>query len=93
MPRIAAYHPEIYVQKKSGELFVIKPDLVDWASEGEVIAMLAASCPGCGTLGGLVTAIERGELSKAASEVLAVRIEKVDDSPQAAVARCWEDPI
>jgi hypothetical protein len=69
MPRIVAYHPEIFVRRR-GEVVAIKMDLPDWASDEEILNMLVDETRGR-TMGQVVERIEKNRNTRA-------RIEKVE---------------
>lgn len=93
MPKITAYHPEIAVQKESGEVVLIKPDLDDWYDEGEILSKLARAT-GASTVGEIVEAVEKRGVGNTQPGLVACRIERVHgECAQAAVARNWADPI
>ena len=90
MPKIAAYHPEIAVQKKDGSLAVIKPDMDDYYSDREVLELLQEAT-GAGTVGEAVEALEKKGVGNMPAGMLACRIEKGDESYQ--LRHQWDDPI
>lgn len=69
MPRIVAYHPEIFV-RRGAEVVAIKMDLDDWAPDEEVLDMLVDET-GARTMGQLVEKIEKNRNIRA-------RIEKIE---------------
>lgn len=93
MPKIAAYHPEITVQRDSGEVVVIRPDLDNWYDEKEVLEILGRAT-GARTVGQVVEALEKPEkrgMGNTGGPLLSVRIEKGNGrhSPQ----HRWDAPI
>ena len=91
MPRIAAYHPEIVVQKKDGSVAVIKPDMDDWYDDREVLEYLAKAT-GARTVGQVVERVQRKRgMGNIGGPVLAVRIERGDERHQ--LRYDWDDPI
>lgn len=91
MPKIAAYHPEIAVQKKDGSVVVVKPDLDDWYDDREVLRMLGRSV-NAATVGQMVERVQKKRgMGNTGGPVLAVRIEKGDERHQ--LRHSWDDPI
>jgi len=56
---ITAYHPEIWVRQKSGEVSQVQLDLGDWFPDDEVRKLLLKAFPGCDSFGDLVTAVKK----------------------------------
>ena len=90
MPRIAAYHSELCVQKKDGSLVVVKADLDDYYTDVEVLEMLGMVA-GAGSVGELVEAVEKKGLGNYPPCLLAVRISEGDEAYQ--LRHQWDDPI
>lgn len=91
MPRIAAYHPEIAVQKKDGSVVLIKPDMDDWYEDREVLEHLAR-VTGASTVGQVVERVQRKRgMGNTQGPVLSVRIERGDERHQ--LRHLWDDPI
>ena len=91
MPKIVAYHPEILVEKGS-ELFLIRADLDDWYPDEEVISKLAAETGGR-TLGEIVERIDRDDMKKRDSSILAARIINVKDRKPGRTVRKWTEAV
>lgn len=89
MPKITAYHPEIAVQKKDGSLVVIRLDMDDYYSDGEILEMLAAMTE-TRTIGEAVEVVEKRGMGDMSSVILSCRVEKAYGSYQ---FRQWNDPI
>ena len=90
MPKIKAYHPEIAVQKKDGNVVVIKPDLDDYYTDREVLEMLQEAT-GAGTVGEAVESIKKKGMGNTPEPLISCRIEDGDESYQ--LRHGWDDPI
>lgn len=90
MPKIAAYHPEIAVQKKDGSLVIVRPDMDDYYTDREVLEFLQEET-GAGTVGEAVEIVEERGIGNPSGPMLSCRIEEGDESYQ--LRHQWDDPI
>jgi hypothetical protein len=73
MPRVLAYHPEIFV-REGKEVCSISLVMDDWYSDSEIFGQLA-TWTGAGTLGGAVAAIKSGNTLGSMGNIISARIE------------------
>lgn len=73
MPRVLAYHPEIFV-REGKEVCSISLVMDDWYSDSEILGQLAV-WTGAATLGGAVAAIRSGNTRGNMGNIISARIE------------------
>jgi len=73
MPRVLAYHPEIFV-REGKEVCSISLVMDDWYSDSEIFGQLAA-WTGAATLGGAVAAIRNNNTVGDMGNIISARIE------------------
>lgn len=78
MPRIIAYHPEIFV-RQGAEVVMVQMDLEDWAPDEEVLDILV-DWTGARTMGEVVARLEGNRNPRA-------RIEKIDRARESCLIR------
>ncbi len=74
MPKIIAYHPEIYVNK-NGEHHIMKFRYPDYYDEPTILKELALKF-GITTVGGVLEAVQNGKVADAIAEIIPVSAEK-----------------